>query len=224
MKKKFVTYAGDYFFYGFLVFCVFLTVACFATPTRTFLLEEFSRLLDHKGKVRAITEFDKKLALHGISRNDFKPEIRIIKRNRELQIISNNKIVAAYPIGLGRATIGAKYSSDDQKTPEGNYRICNKDENFKYHLFLQINYPSNIDAERALLQQIIKHSEYDKIVEAWSEKLPPPANTGLGGKLGIHGYGAESSWTTDGSISMHNSHMEELYWNIEENTLVAILP
>ncbi len=224
MNKKFVTLAGDYFFYGFLIFCLLVTVACFANPTRGFLLDEFSKFLDHKGKVRALTEFDKKLAFHGLSRDEFKPELRIIKRNRELQVLSNNKIIAAYPIGLGRATIGAKYSATDQKTPEGNYKICHKDEAFKYHLFLQINYPSNIDAERGFLQQIIKHSEYNKIVESWNNETIPPHNTNLGGKLGIHGYGAESSWTTDGSISMHNHHIEELYWNIEEGTMVAILP
>lgn len=222
--KKCVTTLGDYFFYGFAVLSVLAIMASVATPARGLLLDEFSRLLDHKGKVRSLAEFDKKLEYAGISRADFVPEIRIVKRSREMRVFSNSKLVATYPIGLGRATIGTKQNATDQKTPEGMYYVCGKDENNRYHLFLQINYPSGIDAERALVQDIIKNSEYETLVGAWQNKITPPVNTGLGGPLGIHGFGAESSWTTDGSISMHNVHIEELFWNVEKGTPVAILP
>jgi murein L,D-transpeptidase YafK len=222
--KKCVTTLGDYFFYGFAVLSVLAIMASVATPARGLLLDEFSRLLDHKGKVRSLAEFDKKLEYAGISRADFVPEIRIVKRSREMRVFSNSKLVATYPIGLGRATIGTKQNATDQKTPEGMYYVCDKDENNRYHLFLQINYPSGIDAERALVQDVIKNSEYEILVGAWQNKITPPVNTGLGGPLGIHGFGAESSWTTDGSISMHNVHVEELFWNVEKGTPVAILP
>jgi hypothetical protein len=46
----------------------------------------------------------------------------------------------------------------------------------------------------------------------------------LGGNLGIHGFGAESNWTKDGSIAMHNRDIEEIFWVLATGTQVAILP
>lgn len=223
--KKTVTVLGDYFFYGFAVFSAIVLIAGFATPARGVLLDEFTRFVDPKGKLRAVEEFDKKLILAGVKRETFKPKIKIIKRNRELQVLSSdNVLVAHYPVGLGRASIGAKQKKDDQKTPEGEYSICKKDENNRYHLFLQISYPSFKDAQHGSVNNIIQHTDYNRIIDAYKNKQIPPTDTKLGGPIGIHGFGAESSWTTDGSISMHNIHMEELFWNIDNGTPVAIVP
>ena len=223
--KKTVTKLGDYFFYGFAIFSAVVLIAGFTTPARAVLLDEFGRFLDPKGKLRATEEFEKKLAIAGIDRATFKPKIKIIKRNRELQVLSSdNVMVAHYPVGLGRASIGAKQTAKDQKTPEGEYSICKKDENNRYHLFLQITYPSLKDAQYGSVNNVIQHSEYTKIVDAIKNREAPPTNTKLGGPIGIHGFGAESSWTTDGSISLHNVHIEELYWNVENGTPVVIVP
>ncbi len=222
--KRSVTTLGDYCFYIFTLISLSATLLVFLTPARQFLYDQFLRMLDVKGQKRALAEFGRKLEAAGISRELFNPMILIRKRSREMLVLSDDTVVATYPIGLGRATIGIKLNASDQKTPEGQYFICKKDDQNRFYLFLQINYPSPDDAKRGAVQQIIKPGEEARIEQAWQTNSCPPTDTALGGPLGIHGFGAESSWTNDGSISMHNIHIEELFWNIATGTSVAILP
>lgn len=222
--KKNVTILGDYFFYAFATLSIICLIAIFSTSARLFLVNEFEKSLDFKGQKRSVEAFQKKLEAAGISPENFNPQILIRKRSREMLVLSDDIVVATYPVGLGRATIGIKLNGKDQKTPEGQYYVCRKDPENRFHLFLQINYPSPDDAKRGAVQQIIRAAEEEKIVAAWESNSCPPTDTALGGPLGIHGFGAESSWTSDGSISMHNIHMEELFWNVATGTSVAILP
>ncbi len=222
--KRSVTILGDYCFYLFVLCSLSATLLIFFTPARQFLYEQFIRMLDIKGRQRALVEFDRKLEAAGISRELFNPMILIRKRSREMLVLSDDTVVATYPVGLGRATIGIKLNARDQKTPEGQYFVCKKDDQNRFYLFLQINYPAPDDAKRGAVQQIIKPGEEARIEHAWQTNSCPPTDTALGGPLGIHGFGAESSWTNDGSISMHNVHIEELFWNIATGTSVAILP
>ncbi|MDD2997538.1 MAG: L,D-transpeptidase family protein [Candidatus Riflebacteria bacterium] len=222
--RKLATILGDYLFYCFAAISVVTIVAIVLTPARDFLMQEVKRSMDFKGQKRSIEKFNKKLQNAGITRESFNPQILIRKRNREMLVLSNDTIVASYPIGIGRATIGIKLNAKDQKTPEGQYYVCKKDINNRFHLFLQINYPSPDDAKRGSVQRIIKATEEAEITKAWKNSTCPPTNTALGGPLGIHGFGAESSWTSDGSISLHNTHIEELFWNIATGTSVAIIP
>lgn len=222
--RKSITILGDYFFYSFAVFSIAILIAVLVTPAKRFLIDEFTKSLDTKGQKRSIEQFDKKLQAAGISRANFFPQILVRKRSREMLVLSDDIVVATYPVGIGRATIGIKLNGKDQKTPEGQYYVCEKDTDHRFYLFLQINYPSPDDAKRGAVQQIIRPGEEARIVSAWETNSCPPTDTALGGPLGIHGFGAESSWTTDGSVSMHNIHMEELFWNIATGTSVAILP
>ena len=222
--KKSVTILGDYFFYAFAAFSLVIIAGIMLTPAKKFLFDEFIKALDRKGQQRACSIFEQKLLAAGLSRELFNPMILIRKRSREMLVLSDDIVVATYPVGNGRDTIGIKLNASDQKTPEGQYYICSKDPENRFHLFMQINYPSPDDAKRGAVQQIIKPGEETKIEAAWEKNACPPTDTALGGPLGIHGFGAESSWTTDGSISMHNIHIEELFWNIATGTSVAILP
>ncbi|MBU1106181.1 MAG: L,D-transpeptidase [Candidatus Riflebacteria bacterium] len=218
------TLLGDYFFYSFAILSLVCFLAIVLTPARGFIIEDFYRQLDKNGQERAIAVFDKKLDEVGLTRADFNPQILIRKRNREMLILSDDLVVASYPIGLGRAPIGIKLRGNDQKTPEGQYYVCSKVEGHRFHLFMQINYPSPDDAKRGSVQQIIRPGEEARIEAAWQQLASPPEDTALGGPLGIHGFGAESNWTNDGSIALHNIHIEELFWNIATGTPVAIIP
>lgn len=219
-----VTWLGDCFLYGMAFLAAVTIIGIVFTDAKYFLVKEFNRNSDPKGQIRSMEVFNKKLQHAGIASDSFNPSILIRKRNRELLVLSDDIIVASYPVGLGRATIGIKLNAKDQKTPEGQYYVCHKEEDHHFHLFLKINYPSPDDAKRGSVQQIVKPSEEELIVKAWETGACPPVNTELGGPLGLHGFGAESSWTKDGSISLHNIHMEELFWNIPKGTPVAIIP
>lgn len=219
-----VTWLGDCFFFAVVVFSLLVGLGIVFSQGKYFLYQELVRSNDFKGQKRSIESFNKRLESAGLTRETFNPNILIRKRNREMLVLSDDLIVATYPVGLGRATIGIKLNGKDLKTPEGQYYICDKDVDNRFHLFLRINYPSPDDAKRGSVQQIVRPSEELTIIEAWEKNLLPPTNTALGGPLGIHGFGAESSWTTDGSLSMHNVHIEELFWNIATGTPIAIIP
>lgn len=222
--RQTVTLLGDYFFYAFTTLSITCLLAVLMTPARSFVIADLYQQLDRLGRERAVASFAEKLDKAGISRSEFSPQLLIRKRNREMLVISDDIVVASYPVGLGRVPVGIKLRGNDHKTPEGQYYICDKSEDHRYHLFLQINYPSPDDAKRGAVQQIIRPGEEARIEKAWQLMQPPPSDTALGGPLGIHGFGAETNWTTDGSIGLHNIHVEELYWNIATGTPVAIIP
>jgi glycosidase len=181
--RKTVTWLGDWFLYGVTALFVLTLVGVLFTHARYFVVDELMRSQDFKGQKRAVDEFEKKLRAVGIAREQFNPSILIRKRNREMLVLSGDIIVATYPVGLGRASIGIKLNGKDQKTPEGQYYICDKDRDFRFHLFLRLNYPSPDDAKRGSVQQIVRPSEEATITEAWEKNLCPPTDTALGGPL-----------------------------------------
>ena len=224
MKEHAGRIIGDVFFYCFVVISVISISLVLFTPARSFVYNELKKLADIRGKDSGPLRFKNKISKFGFDLKDLKPELIIKKRSRELAVVSENFILATYPIGLGKDPHGIKLKRNDGKTPEGLYYICKKDDSYKYHLFLQINYPAPDDAKRGSVQQILKPGEEKQIVEAWNKHKVPPQKTALGGPLGIHGFGAESNWTEDGSIAMHNYHLEEIYWILATGTPVAIIP
>lgn len=222
MKDKAIFIANS-FYYSLIILAIISIVAVIFTPARSFLAYELKRSA-RCARELAIKSFDKKLALAGKCRQTFEPVIMIRKSRRELVVLSGSIPVVSYPAGFGRSPAGIKLNADDNRTPEGNYYVCYKTERHRYGLFLQINYPSPDDARRGVVQQLIVPGEKKELIEAFENREIPNPNTALGGNIGIHGYGAESNWTIDGSVSLHSRHMEELYWNIPKGTPVAIVP
>ena len=214
---------GNLFFYFVMISSLVTLITCLFQPYRSFLIKEAKIFADYKGKATAIKNFNDKLSKLNLKKSELNLQILIKKRSRKLILLHQDLVVATYPIALGKMPIGIKLNGTDNKTPEGDYKICKKDENWKYHLFLQLNYPGTDDAKRGAVQQLIMPSEEKAIEEAWKNNKIPPQNTAMGGPIGIQGFGAESNWT-NGSIAMHNIHIEELYWNISTGTPVAIVP
>ncbi len=222
--KKPVTYLGEAFFHVITVFSIIVFIWIVITPAKYFIAGEVQRFFGNKGEFRAKNKYNDLLAKHNITRENYKPTIIIRKKTRELSVYANSYEIASYTIGLGRNSSGKKQKKDDLRTPEGNYYICRKDYNHKFHLFLQINYPSPEDASRATVNHIITTNDEISINQAVQNGNPPPSDTELGGNIGIHGFGSECSWTIDGSISMNNIDVEDIFWNIDIGTEVLILP
>ncbi len=215
---------GDIIFILFASTSILSFFAIVLTPARHFVWKEIIKLGDLRGQKGGPLIFRQKLKDAGLTFKEFEPQILIRKRSRELVVLSENLVIATYPIGIGKNPVGIKLNGKDGKTPEGHYHICRKDDQHRFHLFMQLNYPAPDDARRGSVQQLLKAGEEQKIIDAWDNNGVPPVNTALGGPLGIHGFGAESNWTADGSISMHNAHLEEIYWILASGTPVAIVP
>ncbi|MFT7588104.1 MAG: murein L,D-transpeptidase YafK [Limisphaerales bacterium] len=147
--------------------------------------------------------------------------IKIDKSSRTLQLFEGETLVKKYTVALGFAPLGDKEIEGDGKTPEGEFYICMKNPNSKYHLSLGISYPNKEDASRGKSQNLISEQEYSAINQAIESGKKPLWNTALGGEIFIHGKGASNDWTF-GCIALENSDIEELFALIELGILVQI--
>ncbi len=135
-------------------------------------------------------------------------KILVLKSQRRLQVFSKGKLIKSYKISLGRVPVGAKHFEGDDKTPEGQYLINDKNPNSGYHLNLGVSYPSKADVQFANS----------------NGKSP-------GGLIKLHGlkngmgfigkFHRFFDWT-HGCIALTNPEIEELYHNVEIGTVIEI--
>ena len=134
----------------------------------------------------------------------------VIKSKRTMAVYSGGQIIKTYKISLGRNPIGDKDFEGDKRTPEGQYKINDKNPNSGFHKNLGISYPNQKDIE-----------------EANEKKLKP------GGEIKIHGirnglgfigkFQRMFDWTA-GCIALTDQEVEELYNSVEIGTPITILP
>ena len=151
------------------------------------------------------------------------PHIVIKKEQRLLKIYDGKRLIRKYNFALGFAPVGNKQTEGDGKTPEGEFYICAKNAQSKFHLSLGLSYPNAEAAERGLKEKIITQEECDAIIKAIDEKRMPPQKTALGGEIYIHGGGIESDWT-QGCIALKNEEIKELFDAIPIGAAVVIKP
>src|SRR5882724_2272428 len=139
-------------------------------------------------------------------------DMRIVieKSLRRLTVFRDGKLIKKFPVVLGNSPVGPKEVRGDGKTPEGDYYICTRNEESKFHLFLGLSYPNLEDARTAFAQNLITDEEHNSIISSQSRKVRPPWDTALGGEVGIHGHGVEGDWTA-GCIAVTNDAIEELW-------------
>ncbi len=137
-------------------------------------------------------------------------KIVVLKSERKLLVYGEGKLIKTYIIALGKEPIGKKQFECDDKTPEGQYYIYDKNQYGKFHKTLGISYPNNED---------IKFAKQAK-------RLP-------GGDVKIHGlkdnFGILSKfhifkdWTA-GCIALTNVEIDELYDHVPIGTPIEIKP
>lgn len=145
-----------------------------------------------------------------------------VKSDKKLYLYVDGKLFKAYDAKFG-AVEGDKEIEGDMKTPEGEFYVCLKNPNSRYHLSMGLSYPNKEDAARGLKAGLITQEQHDKIVSAIDAKAIPPWKTALGGEIMIHGD-AESREDTHGCIALFNKDMDELYAKVNEGTKVIIKP
>jgi len=125
----------------------------------------------------------------------------------------------------------SKTKAEDKATPVGEYAICDVDSNNQYHKFLKLNYPNVSDASEALRKGWITQKQFQQLKFEFYYEGCPKANTMLGGNLGIHGIGKFDyilknlpfvyNWT-NGSISVSNEAIDEIFSVVQKGTKVVI--
>lgn len=153
--------------------------------------------------------------------------ILIDKSEHLLTLYSDGEAIAHYTVGLARdPSLAAKQQLGDNRTPEGDYVVCVRNEQSKYHLALGLSYPNADDAARGLESGLITQAEYDAIVYAVQNGQQPSWDTQLGGQIMIHGQkgklGGQCDWTT-GCIAVNNDVMDILWQYCPVGTAVSIV-
>ncbi len=152
-----------------------------------------------------------------------KPRIVVYKKDRKLELYSDQTLLRTYRVGLGFSPVADKQREGDGATPEGDFYIFVKNNKSAYYLSLGVSYPNAEDAERGLRDGLITKAQRDAIVEANRNKTAPPQYTKLGGLIYIHGNGAKSDWTW-GCVALENEDMKELFDSVTVGTPVTIKP
>jgi murein L,D-transpeptidase YafK len=150
--------------------------------------------------------------------------IVVVKSARTLRLLdAEGWSIAEYSIAVGRAAEGAKEAEGDRRTPEGEYVVCVKNPNSKFHLSLGLNYPNTIDARRGFAAGRITAEQLAAIETAERESRRPPWDTPLGGEIFIHGHGHGRDGTA-GCIAVSDAEIEEIYGLVYVGTGVTITP
>lgn len=152
------------------------------------------------------------------------PSVTIEKSARRLTVFSDGEPVKRYRIALGGDPLGHKRREGDMRTPEGEYYVCSKNPESRFHLSLGLSYPNEADADAALEVGLISKREHKAIVSAVRKMQRPPWNTALGGEIMIHGAGSGRGDWTLGCAALDNADIEELFTALPLGTEVRILP
>jgi hypothetical protein len=151
------------------------------------------------------------------------------KGERRLYVHCEGGMVVPLGVALGRDPVGHKQRAGDHRTPEGDYRIAGPPVRSRFHRFVPIDYPSRADADAALEAGRISRADHARILAAHRRGAPPPADTKLGGAIGLHGEGArwrgESSgldWTW-GCIALADADLDFVIARMRVGTPISIL-
>ncbi|MBN8456212.1 MAG: peptidoglycan DD-metalloendopeptidase family protein [Verrucomicrobia bacterium] len=163
----------------------------------------------------------------------------VVKHRHQLHRFEKGKKVSTVEAAVSQIETGHKTAEGDLRTPEGEYRIIQASRGpfaeegmmrFLGAAWLRLNYPNDRDARAAFAAKTVTAKERDSILTANSKGKIPPANTKLGGGIGIHGW-AEGGWDpagpralTWGCVSLNEKDLLDLYAAAPVGTPVVIMP
>jgi murein L,D-transpeptidase YafK len=78
----------------------------------------------------------------------------VIKSQRIMQVYSEGQVIKTYKISLGQNPNGDKEFEGDKRTPEGAYKINDKNPNSAYHKNLGVSYPGEKDLQQAKIKNL----------------------------------------------------------------------
>jgi murein L,D-transpeptidase YafK len=137
-------------------------------------------------------------------------KILVLKAERKLLAYSEGRLLKSYTVALGKNPIGDKRYEGDNRTPEGIYKIYDKNPNSGWHKNLGISYPDATDRKQAKL-----------------------LGRSPGGDIKIHGLkngrgfiGKFHRWKdwTQGCIALTDEEVDELFEHVLVGTTIEIRP
>jgi murein L,D-transpeptidase YafK len=136
--------------------------------------------------------------------------VLVRKSERKLYLMKNGQVMRTFKVALGLQPDGPKLREGDYRTPEGSYRLAERNPDSDFFLSIRISYPNDDDVRRAR-----------------ARGLAP------GGQIMIHGlpnnpsrsleYYRRTDWT-NGCIAVSNSDMVDIWLMTARDTPIEILP
>jgi len=122
-------------------------------------------------------------------------------------------------ISLGSGGVAPLHYHGDQTTPLGDFRIVRIRPSTRFVTFYALDYPTPEHAEQAVEAGQLDTDSFEAIVGARISHRLPPADTPLGGGIGIHGVGhgdadihQQFDWT-DGCVALSNAQLHRFaHW------------
>lgn len=133
----------------------------------------------------------------------------VVKELHELRAYRGGKVLQTFKVDLGAGSLYQKMKAGDRATPEGLYKITEKNPYSKYYKALLIDYPNTDDRNR--------------FRDAVASGDPSMQDAEIGSMIEIHGDGGRGVDWTDGCLAPSNEDMEWLYKNCPVGTPVAIV-
>jgi len=150
------------------------------------------------------------LAALAVSGMEMADRVVVRKSERKLYLMKSGKVLRSYRVALGLSPEGHKLREGDFRTPEGSYRLAERNADSDFFLSIRINYPSAADSFRA-------------------RKL----GVAPGGAIMIHGqpnepshsaeYYRRTDWT-NGCIAVSNGDMVDIWLMTSRDTPIDIYP
>ncbi|MEM9797693.1 MAG: L,D-transpeptidase family protein [Pseudomonadota bacterium] len=125
------------------------------------------------------------------------------KKERRLFLLNQKDILRDYRVQLGFTADGPKRFYGDGRTPEGRYFVDRHNPNSRYYLSVGLDYPNAADI--AYAEQFGRSPGGDIFIHGWGSERPAPGE----------------DWTA-GCISVTNTEMREIFFNVRKGTPVDI--
>lgn len=149
-------------------------------------------------------------------------------RDRAEVLRGDRPLVRFSNISWGRGGVASVHTAGDDTTPLGRYRITRIKHHSRYHVFMELNYPTLTHLDRAFRDGIVDTMTYQSALDYALAHGELPQATELGGHIGIHGLGradagmhARFHWT-QGCIALTDSQIDRLLEYVQVGTPVVI--
>ncbi len=156
------------------------------------------------------------------------PHIEIVVGRGALELWDGETLVRRYEAAFGKSPVAGRIGKAYQSTPTGEFKIIEKamrrgplDHGSR---FMLLDFPNRDNARAARNCGAIDDAAFRRILDAHDLGRAPPADTDLGGALGIQGnyFFFRDRHFTDGSVALSNADVNELYDAVPVGTPVTI--
>lgn len=161
----------------------------------------------------------------------------VIKSAYRIYYFNKGVLQKEFDVCLGQEPAGHKQKEGDNKTPEGEYRITEKEKGpfvggtgpWLGERWMHFSYPNRYDAHSGFSRGLITEKQYRDIETTDKNKGKTNSYTKLGGRVGLHGWNGEfiadgTQNLTWGCVCMQNNDITALFDLVPMDTKLIILP